>query len=52
MAAPAARTDRIPPYSEDAERGVLGSALLDAGRVVDLAIERGLRPESFYVPAH
>ncbi len=52
MAAPAARTDRIPPYSEDAERGVLGSALLDAGRVVDLAVERGLRPESFYVPAH
>jgi replicative DNA helicase len=52
MAAPAARTDRIPPHSEDAERGVLGSALLDAGRVVDLAVERGLRPESFYVPAH
>ncbi|MBU1694463.1 MAG: replicative DNA helicase [Verrucomicrobia bacterium] len=52
MAAPAARTDRIPPYSEDAERGVLGSALLDAGRVVDLAVERGPRPESFYVPAH
>ena len=52
MAAPAARTDRLPPYSEEAERGVLGSALLDAGRVVDLAVERGLRPESFYVPAH
>ncbi|MBP7829944.1 MAG: replicative DNA helicase [Kiritimatiellae bacterium] len=52
MAAPAARTDRIPPYSEEAERGVLGSTLLDAGRVVDLAVERGLRPESFYVPAH
>lgn len=52
MAAPAARTDRIPPYSEDAERGVLGSALLDSGRVVDLAVERRLRPESFHVPAH
>ena len=36
-----ARTDRIPPYSEEAERGVLGSALLDAGRVIDLAVERG-----------
>jgi len=47
-----ARTDRIPPYSEEAERGVLGSALLDAGRVIDLAVERGLSPESFYVRAH
>jgi len=48
----APRSDRIPPHSEDAERGVLGAALLDADRVVDLAIERGLSPASFYVPAH
>ena len=52
MAAKAARTDRLPPYSEDAERGVLGAALLDAGRVMDLAVERGLRSESFYSGAH
>ena len=44
---------RIPPYSEEAERGVLGSILLDASRVLDLCVESGLStPESFYVPAH
>jgi replicative DNA helicase len=48
----AAQTDRIPPYSEEAERGVLGAALLDAARVVDLAVEQGLSPNAFYVHAH
>ena len=44
---------RVPPYSEEAERGVLGSILLDAARVLDLCVENGLAtPESFYVPAH
>jgi replicative DNA helicase len=46
------RSDRIPPYSEEAERGVLGAALLDAARVVDLAVESGVSPESFYIRAH
>jgi replicative DNA helicase len=46
------RVDRVPPHSEEAERGVLGSILMDAGRVVDLAIERQIRPESYYIPAH
>jgi replicative DNA helicase len=50
--APTAKSDRLPPYSEEAERGVLGSALLDAARVVDLAVERGISPKSFYVRAH
>lgn len=50
--AQAGKGDRIPPYSEDAERGVLGSSLLDAARVIDLAVSKGLKPESFYVPAH
>lgn len=45
-------TARIQPVSEEAERGVLGSALLDPERVLDLAIERGLTPEAFYIPAH
>jgi replicative DNA helicase len=48
----ATRPDRVPPHSEDAERGVLGSMLLDADRVIDLAIERKIRAESFYIPAH
>ena len=44
---------RTPPHSEEAERGVLGSILLDASRVLDLCVENGLAdPESFYVPAH
>jgi len=49
---PASRTDRIPPYSEEAERGVLGSILLDPMRVMDICIERQLVADSFYVPAH
>jgi replicative DNA helicase len=56
MATPAGASaparDRIPPHSEEAERGVLGSALLDASRVLDLCVERRLSAESFYVPAH
>lgn len=50
--ASSARAERVPPYSEEAERGVLGSVLLDAGRVMDLCLERQLLSESFYVPAH
>jgi replicative DNA helicase len=46
------RMDRVPPHSEDAERGVLGSILLDAVHVLDLAVERQISPESFYVPRH
>jgi replicative DNA helicase len=46
------KASRTPPYSEEAEKGVLGSILLDASRVMDLSIERRLVVESFYVPAH
>ena len=46
------RTDRIPPYSEEAERGVLGAMLLDAIRVLDACRESRLTPAAFYVPAH
>ncbi len=48
----AAPAHRAPPYSEEAERGVLGSILLDSVRVMDLCIERQLTPDSFYVPVH
>ena len=46
------KNERVPPYSEEAERGVLGSVLLDSVKVMDLCIECQLVPESFYVPAH
>jgi len=42
----------VPPYSEEAERSVLGSLLLDSVRVVDLCVNLGLTPESFYIPVH
>ncbi len=48
----ATRIGRIPPYSEEAERGVLGSILLDPTRVVDICIENQILPESFHVPTH
>ena len=44
--------DRVPPHSEDAERAVLGCALQDAARILDLCIERQIAPESFYVRRH
>ena len=50
--ASAKATQRVPPSSEDAERGVLGSALLDASRVIDLCISRQITSESFYVQWH
>lgn len=43
---------RAPPHSAEAERGVLGSILLDSSRVMDLCAEQGLAPEAFYVPTH
>ncbi len=45
-------SDRLPPYSEEAERGLLGSILLDAARVLDLCEACGLVPEAFFIPAH
>ena len=46
---------RVPPNSLEAERGVLGSILLDAGsdsRVLDLCIENSISVESFVSSAH
>ena len=51
-AASVTKSDRVPPYSDEAERGVLGSVLLDSMRVMDLCVAQQLIPESFYVPAH
>ena len=44
--------DRVPPHSEDAERALLGCALQDATRILDLCIERQIAADSFYVQRH
>ncbi len=46
---------KTPPHSTEAERGVLGSILLDAEsgeymRVLDLCLSHGIEPDSFYDP--
>ncbi len=48
----AERPEKVPAYSEEAERGVLGSILLDGPRVLGLLAQAGLGEEAFYVPAH
>jgi replicative DNA helicase len=44
--------NRPPPHHPDAERGVLGSALLECERVLDFCIERGVVEESFFFRSH
>lgn len=44
---------RIPPHSEEAERGVLGSALVEPLRVIDVCLRRmKISHASFYIPSH
>jgi len=49
---PAGRTDRLPPYSEEAERGALGCLLLDAARVLDLCRQQQVSAAAFYLRHH
>lgn len=42
---------RSMPFSEDAEKGVLCSLLLNPREVAEICVER-IRPEAFYIPAH
>lgn len=44
--------ERIPPHSEEAERAVIGSVLLDASVFDLLKAEYEIRDEHFYIPAH
>lgn len=43
--------NRIPPHSEESERAILGSILLETS-VIHLCVEAGVSDETFYVPAH
>ncbi|MHC4335422.1 MAG: replicative DNA helicase [Planctomycetota bacterium] len=43
--------DRLPPYSEEAERSVLGAIMLDY-RAFNAAVDYKLEADAFYVPAH
>ena len=44
--------DRIPPYSEESERALLGCILQDAPRVMELCITRQITTDSFYLQNH
>ena len=43
---------RVPPHSEEAERGVLGSVLLDPEGSLDKCLVRHLTADAFYDPRH
>ena len=43
---------RIPPHSEEAERGVLGSILLDPASAIDKCLAKRLGSDSFYDRRH
>lgn len=49
---PNSRLGRKPLYSEEAEKGVLGSILLDSSHVMDFCLIRLPDTDCFYVPAH
>lgn len=42
---------RIPPHSEEAERGVIGSILIESEKCILLCKSRSLPAEAFYIPA-
>ena len=43
---------RVQPYSEEAERGLVGASLLEPSRVLDLCTASGIGPGSFYISSH
>ncbi len=46
------KNERKPLFNDDAERGVLGSILLDWQKVLDFCIEKQISPDSFYLRIH
>lgn len=45
-------SDKMPPYSEEAEKGLLGALLLDADKVWDVIARIKITSDSFYVQSH
>jgi len=43
---------RMPPYSDDGERGVIGAVLHDSCLVLPVMVNQGVTADEFYVPAH
>jgi replicative DNA helicase len=43
---------KIPPNSDEAERGVMGSIMLSPDASLDKCLEKGLTPDSFYMRHH
>lgn len=43
---------RIPPHSAEAERGLIGSILLDAVNSLGIAETHGIHPGAFAIPSH
>ena len=44
--------DRLLPFSEDDEKGLLCSQVREPANVWDFCAIRNLRPDAFYLPAH
>tara|TARA_R110000824_G_scaffold107488_1_gene253801 strand:- start:9524 stop:11011 length:1488 start_codon:yes stop_codon:yes gene_type:complete len=45
-------SQRIQPFSEEAEGGALGALMLDSARLMPLAERMGMVPDAFSIPAH
>ena len=45
-------TQQSPPYSDEGEKGLLGSILLEPERVIDLCLQAKMNVDAFYIPAH
>ncbi len=46
------KSHRVLPFSDEAERGVLGSCLINPKRVIDICVEQQLTAEAFYLRRH